>query len=159
MPTKETSKSEHIQEAREELKRADHLLYVSLKYTRTVDVIRSIVLRLISGISLAIDLLLQVAKDKKKIKEIPPQEGLKCELIKKLYKDEKISEMVDFYLMLRKISKAEYKKTNEYRRHVTMIATMEDGILNINMDLIKEYYNNTTSQIDYVENYLYPKKE
>ena len=31
----------------EELKRVDHLVYVSLKYTRTVDVIRSIIDRLI----------------------------------------------------------------------------------------------------------------
>ncbi|MBI2133311.1 hypothetical protein HYU11_01370 [Candidatus Woesearchaeota archaeon] len=148
-----------LQESREDLKRADHLLYVSLKYTRTVDVIRSIVMRLISSIGYSIELLLKNAKDKKKIKEIPPQTGLKCEIVKKVYNDPKITEMVEFYLLLRKISKAEYKKTNEYRRHVTMIATIDKGILDINMDLIKEFYQKTNEYVDYVESITYPKKE
>ena len=31
--------NEYLLEAREELKRLEHILYVSLKYTRTVDVL------------------------------------------------------------------------------------------------------------------------
>ncbi len=148
-----------IHEAREELKRADHLLYVSLKYTRTVDVIKSLIERLLNGLTIAIDCLLQRAKEKKRIKEIPQNLGLKCDLAKKKYNDEKISDMIGFAMMLRKISKADYKRSNEFRRHVTMTAITDSGIVNITLDVIKEYYERTVDYIDYVDNMLYPKKE
>ena len=43
-----------IPEAKEELKRADHLLYVTLKYTRTADVIKNTIHRLLNAIDYAI---------------------------------------------------------------------------------------------------------
>ena len=46
-----------IEKAKEELKRADHLYYVSLKYTKTVDVIKSIIERLINAFDFTIDSL------------------------------------------------------------------------------------------------------
>lgn len=148
-----------MHEAREELKRADHLLYVSLKYTRTVDVIKSLIERLLNGLNVAIDCLLNHAKEKKRIKEIPENHGLKCELARKTYNDEKISDMIGFAMMLRKISKADYKRSNEFRRHVTMTAITDSGIVNITLDVIKEYYERTVDYIDYVDNMLNPKKE
>lgn len=148
-----------MHESREELKRAEHLLYVSLKYTRTVDVIKNLIDRLISGITLVIDYMLEQAKEKKQIKEVPPQIGVKCALVKKLYPDEKVDEMINFYLMLRKISKAEYKRSNEYRRHVTMTATTDTGIVAINLDVIKEYYDKAVQFADHADNLINPKKE
>jgi hypothetical protein len=53
---------ESLSEAFEELKRADHLIYVSLKYTRTVDVIKSIIERLINAYDDAIITLLDKSK-------------------------------------------------------------------------------------------------
>ena len=47
--------SENIENAVSQLKRADHLLYVTLKYTRTVDVIKSIIKRLISAFDFAVE--------------------------------------------------------------------------------------------------------
>ena len=61
---------ELLKDAKEELKRVDHLIYVSLKYTRTVDVIRNVIDRLISSFDFVADGLLQKALDEKKIKEI-----------------------------------------------------------------------------------------
>ena len=43
----------YLDKAKSELKRADHLIFVSLKYTRTVDVIRSIIERLINRLMVA----------------------------------------------------------------------------------------------------------
>ena len=37
--------SEYLVDSKQEINRADHLIYVSLKYTRTVDVIKSIIER------------------------------------------------------------------------------------------------------------------
>ena len=151
---------ESLQAAREELKRADHLLYVSLKYTRTVDVLKSLIERLINCIDLVIESLLKRAKEKKNIKEIPTNQGLRLELVKKVYhSDEKILHIMAFYTTLRKISRAEYKRTNEYRRHVTMIATTDEGVINIDLDIIKEHYEKTVEFTDYVDDMLYPKEQ
>ena len=47
---------------------ADHLLYVSLKYTKTCDVIINLLLRWKNMIELVIDLLVEKAKKQKKWK-------------------------------------------------------------------------------------------
>ena len=64
-----TTMQPFLEDAREEMKRAEHLLYVSLKYTRTVDVIKSLIGRLINAIDATTDKLLDYAVQKKKIKE------------------------------------------------------------------------------------------
>ena len=128
-----------LEEAREELKRADHLIYVSLKYTRTVDVIKSIIERFISCLDFVIDKLLDHALETKLIAEKPTNLGLKGNLVKKVYGD-KVTEMVALYLLMRKISRAEYKKSSEYRRHVTMTATTDEGIHMIDIDKSKELF-------------------
>jgi hypothetical protein len=45
---------EALDESKEELKRVDHLIYVSLKYTRTVDVLRNVVARLLAALDYAL---------------------------------------------------------------------------------------------------------
>ena len=128
-----------LEEAREELKRADHLIYVSLKYTRTVDVIKSVIDRLISCLDFVIDKLLDHAIDKKLISEKPANIGLKSNALKKTYGDV-VTEMVSLYTLLRKVSRAEYKKSSEYRRHVTMTAMTDEGIFTVDIDKAKELF-------------------
>jgi hypothetical protein len=141
-----------LQEAKDELKRADHLLYVSLKYTRTVDVIRNIIDRLINSLEFTISDLLTYAKEKKMISEKPGNMGLMCDTMKSTFKDdEKLLEMVNFFLMLRRISRAEYKKSSEYRRHVSMSVILDEIILNISIDKIKEYYDATVDFVNHAE--------
>src|SRR3989344_3038268 len=140
----------NISKALEEIKRADHLIFVSLKYTRTVDVIKSIIERMITAIDCLMDALFEHAQKKKKIKVLPTAPVVKAETIKKLYYDDvRIVEMMDFYLSLRKISKAHFTKREEYRRHVTMIATLEEGIIEISIDVIKEYFEKIKQFIEY----------
>ena len=150
---------EILQNAREEMKRADHLLYVSLKYTRTVDVIKSMLERLINAIDAAVDTMLDYALKKKLIKEKPENLGLKGDLAKTAFKDPKITEMVDFGMRLKQINRAEYTKSKEYRRHVTMTAITETGIVNVDIDTTKEYYNKTKDYIEYAERMLFGEKE
>jgi hypothetical protein len=139
-------------EAKDELKRADHLLYVSLKYTRTVDVIKNIIERLINALEFTIGDLLTYAKDKKMISEKPANVGLMSDTLKKTFKDdEKIQEMVNFFLMLRRISRADYKKSSEYRRHVSMSVILDEIIINISIDKIKEYYDATVGFVEHAQ--------
>jgi hypothetical protein len=137
-------------DAKSELRRADHLIYVSLKYTRTVDVFQSIIERLINAISFAIDCLIKKAKDNGKIDTVPMSPKLKCETVKKAYNDPKITEYLDFYIMLRKITRSEFTKSNEFRRHVTMSVRFDNGeLLNVTIDKIHEFYEYTKQIVEY----------
>jgi|SRR3989338_2288445 len=144
--------SEYLDNAKEELKRADHLIYVSLKYTRTVDVLKNIIERLINTFDEGINALLEYLKKKKKIKEQPKAILVRCDLIKEKIKDKKINDDLDFYLLLRKIDKAKFTKRLEYRRHVTMIADVDGTFIEVNMDNLKENFKKAQDFIDYIEN-------
>jgi len=56
--------NDYLLEAREELKRLEHIIYVSLKYTRTVDVIVNALTRMVSTFDLIIEAFLEKAKIK-----------------------------------------------------------------------------------------------
>ena len=83
---------------------ADHLLYVSLKYTKTCDVIKNLILRWRKMIETAIEEILKHAKKKKKISSISSNPLGKIEEIKKLFKkDKNFLEVLEMYEMFRKI--------------------------------------------------------
>ncbi len=83
---------------------ADHLLYVSLKYTKTCDVILNLLLRWRKMIETAIDEILKHAKKKKKISSVSPNNVGRIEQIQKLFrKNEEFLEVIELYEMLRKI--------------------------------------------------------
>jgi hypothetical protein len=147
---------DYLDKVKNELKRVDHLLYVSLKYTRTVDVIRSVINRLINAFDFGIEGLLEKVKKRRKTLEIPKQPIKKCDLVKELYADdEKILNFVDFYLELRKIYPAKYTKREEYRRHVTMISELGPGmVVEVGIDKLHEYEKISKEFIEYLEGVL-----
>lgn len=151
--------NQYLAPAASELKRAEHIFYVSLKYTRTVDVIKNLLDRFISCITEINNGLLQVAEEKNKIFEIPDNLGLKAELVRKTYKDEKLDEMLDFYMLLRKLNRAEYKASQEFRRHVTMTVVLDDGVREINLDVSKEYFDKVKGYVEYAVELIDGKQE
>ncbi|MBI4143628.1 hypothetical protein HY486_00065 [Candidatus Woesearchaeota archaeon] len=140
--------NESVSLAYDELKRADHLMFVSLKYTRTVDVIKSIIERLMNAVNYGFEVLLQDAKKKKRISDVPSLHKLRIESVRSLYPE--YASYVDFYLLLRKIDKAEFERTLEYRRHVCMTAVVEGGRLHITIDIVQDYYEKAKEFIDVV---------
>lgn len=150
------SQEESLQLALQELKRADHSIAVSLKYTRTVDVIKSIIERLINTISFALDHLLDSAKAQKKISEIPALPRLKVDVVKKVFaSDRMICDMCDFFLLLRRIDKAKFDRAQEYRRHVTMTAHLDGGEkVEVTIDIISDYFERSKEFLNYVARLL-----
>ena len=147
--------NQFLNNAKEELKRVDHLVYVSLKYTRTVDVIRNIIQRIISSFDFAIQSLLEYAKENKLIDSYPSSPGLRCELLKKIYNNEELNIYLDFYTLLRGINRADFSKREEYRRHVTMIVTLQNGnIIEIKIDTLHEYFNKLKEFLKLVESII-----
>ncbi|MEM4239736.1 MAG: hypothetical protein QXM31_01350 [Candidatus Woesearchaeota archaeon] len=137
-----TSIREALERARQELKRADHLIYVSLKYTRTVDVLKSIISRLIATVEAGIDALLHFAKKEGKIPAVPTLPRLKIEALKKAFaEDHQLKQYIRFYLLLRKLDKAHFERAQEYRRHVTMKAALDENHVEITIDIISDYFH------------------
>ena len=67
---------------------ADHLLYVSLKYTKTCDVIINLLLRWKIMIEMSMDILVERAKKQKKWKPIPDAPRAKLVQLKKIYESD-----------------------------------------------------------------------
>lgn len=143
--------NELIQDSKEELKRVDHLIYVTLKYTRTVDVLLSIVERMIGAYEIAVDALLNHALEAGIVESIPEIPIEKAVLAKKVFESNIVKENMDNYLLFRKLRRIKgYEKSNEYRRHVTMKAIVNDKIVELNIDSITEMYHTIKKFIDFV---------
>lgn len=143
-------------EAKEELKRADHLIHITLKYTRTTDVIISILQRFVSAIEAEMKDILEIAKEKKHITQIEPSPKLKTQQLRKLFKNsEEINILIDFYFLLRRIIKAEHSKKDEFRKNITLYAIDDSGIFaEINAETIKEYFKKVEDLINYMDEYI-----
>jgi len=142
---------ETLHNALSELKRADHSIFVSLKYTRTVDVIKNIIERLINTIDFCFEVLLMHAKNARRIAEIPTIPRLRVDAIRSLYaEDPAIQTFLEFYMKLKKIDKARFDRAQEYRRHVTMTAHLEEGPIEITIDIINDYFDRTKEFVTHV---------
>lgn len=140
-----------IEEARNELKRADHQIFVSLKYTRTADVLRNILERFISCFDYIIEGLLLKKEQLGEIFEIPVSPVAKVNELKRIYADEMLMRMMERYIVYRKLMNAKYKAINEYRRHVAMISEIEGEEVEVNIDNISEYYEEMKEFLKYIE--------
>jgi len=147
--------------AGEEIKRADHLIYVSLKYTRTVDVLKSIIERLMNAFDYGFSALLQHAKDTKKISTVPELQRIKIDVLRKVYSDDAhLMNFIGLYLLLKRINKADFDCSQEYRRHVTMTAHMDDStVIEITIDIISDYFKQTKEFLHHVQNIIKDKEE
>lgn len=100
---------------------ADHLLYVSLKYTKTCDVIINLLLRWKKMIETSISEILKHAKKKKKISFVPTNPVGQIEAARKLFKkDANFQEVMDMYEMFRKVEELRKERIGEFRKNVTL---------------------------------------
>lgn len=134
---------EDTDSARGQLLRADHLFHVTLKYTRTVDVIRNTIQRLMGALDFAIIDALENNKA-----EVPKLLRLRRGALKKLFPRNKIiKEILNFYELLEKIHKADYEVREEYRKHVTLIT----DFLEVDVELLKEYFEKTKEYVIFLQ--------
>ena len=131
---------EYLLEAKEELKRLEHIIYVSLKYTKTCDVIVNLLLRWKKMIETSIDEILKHAKKRKKISSVPTNPVKKIEEIRKLFKkDKNFIKVIDNYEMFRKIEELRKERIGEFRKNVTLKVMYKGEEVNINLEQLKIY--------------------
>ncbi len=142
---------EYVADTVRELLKVEHLVYVSLKYTRTSDVLKNIINR----VSILLDkvwiALLELAKKQGKIEDYPQQPLQMIALVAKLYPDEKILEMIELYKRIRKLSRAEFSAENEFRRQLKMTTVLDDNsVEEITIDSITAQYKQLRDFVSYL---------
>jgi hypothetical protein len=134
---------------------ADHLLYVSLKYTKTCDVIRNLILRWARMIEVCIEEILDHAKSKKKIPKIPKTPIEKVESVRKLFKKNKdFLKVINLYEMFRKIKNLRTEKVGEFRKNVNLKIFYKGKEIDVNLEQLKIYAEILDNFIDNVKKYL-----
>ncbi len=119
---------------------ADHLLYVSLKYTKTCDVIRNLLLRWRRMIETSFESMLIHAKKKKKITAIAANPVGKIEQIRKIFKkNENTLQVIEFYEMLKKLEGLRTERIGEFRKNVTFRIFYKGEEINVNLEQLKIY--------------------
>ncbi|RME54765.1 hypothetical protein D6777_02790 [Candidatus Woesearchaeota archaeon] len=133
--------------ALEELKRVDHLIFVTLKYTRTVDIIRNVIKRLQSSLNFIILDVLEWAQKNGKLEQVPKAPLLRLQYLKKLFpEDKEVLKIVDFYMKIREMLLDEYKKKEEYRKNVAMVTKNYE----INIDKLQKLADETKEYVKYL---------
>ncbi|HIH11631.1 TPA: hypothetical protein HA241_05545 [Candidatus Woesearchaeota archaeon] len=129
--------NDYLFEAREELKRLEHIIYVSLKYTRTVDVILNALHRMISTMEFIIEAFLIQKVEQGEMTALPKSPALKATTLAGLCPDEaQLQKYLTFYAYLKTILKLPYTKREEYRRHVTFVVQLENSTSEIDIDTL-----------------------
>ncbi len=134
---------------------ADHLLYVSLKYTKTCDVILNLIERWRSMIEMAIDALLQKAKKKGMLKKVPAAPKMKVDAMKIVFKKEPIvMQTIETYEFFKRVDNAEKIRESEFRKNV-VLKVMDKGVfVDINLLKLKEYSELFEKFISYVRHFI-----
>lgn len=117
---------------------ADHLLYVSLKYTKTCDVIVNLLLRWKNMIEMSMDVLIEKAK--KKWKPVPDAPRARLIQLKKIYSSVPVVvEVLEMYEFFRDIEKLDKVRESEFRKGVNLKVEYKGQTVNVNLDKLNEY--------------------
>ena len=137
---------------------ADHLLYVSMKYTKTCDVMINLLKRWKIMMDYAFDAILEKAKKNKKIKKIPDAPKLKLDLMKETFKDQpEIMNALNEYQMFKLIDVLKKTKESEFRKGVCLRVIYKMQETAINLDKLKEYADIMENFMNYTKEYLTKK--
>ena len=119
---------------------ADHLYYVSLKYTKTCDVIINLLLRWKIMIELGMNRLIERAKKQKKWKKVSDAPRAKLIELKRIYaKVPEVAQTLELYELFRDIEKLDKVRENEFRKGVNLRVKYKDSEVSINLERLKTY--------------------
>jgi hypothetical protein len=150
--------SEALEKIMKEKISADHLLYVSMKYTKTCDVMINLIKRWKIMIEYSLEGLLDKAKKKKLIKDIPTAPKLKIDAAKVIFKNSsEVIDVVEIYEMFKLIDSLKKSKENEFRKGVCLRIMYREKEIAVNLEKLKEYSEILERFINYTKLFLSSK--
>lgn len=121
---------------------ADHLMYVSLKYTKTCDVILNLIARWKSLIEISFDAILRNKVDAGKIPGMPTNPKQRIEFMKKYFKKyDDIQKVIPVYIFFKRIPDLNKTRSGEFRKNVNLKIIEPTRTTDINMEKLNEYYD------------------
>lgn len=152
------AETEALEKIMKEKISADHLLYVSMKYTKTCDVMINLIKRWKIMMDYSFDSLLDKAKKKKFIKDIPTAPKLRIDTLKIVFKDVlEVKYAIKEYEMFKLIDVLKKTKEGEFRKGVCLKITYKGEETAVNLDKLKEYSEILERFINYVKLFLASK--
>jgi hypothetical protein len=134
---------------------ADHLLYVSLKYTKTCDVILNLLARWKSLIELSFDAILEKRVEDGKIPAMPTNPKQKIEFVRKYFKkSDVVQAVVPLYIFFKRVPDLKKMREGEFRKNVNLKIIEANRTTEINMDKLGEYYEIIEKFVDEVKEIL-----
>jgi hypothetical protein len=130
---------------------AEHLFYVSLKYTKTTDVILNLINRWVMMIDLSIEYILKNAKKTKKIRDIPEAPKARELLVRKISKDSLVLEVMDMYSFFRKLPDLDKIREYEFRKNVALRVVSGNKETKIDMEKLKEWNGKVSDFLSYIK--------
>jgi len=129
-----------ISEIIKEKTSADHLLYVSLKYTKTCDVILNLLARWKSMMEISFDAVIDALIKKKKIPSKPKSPKDRVEFMKKYFKKyPAIQEAIPLYIFFKRVPDLDKQREGEFRKNVNLKIKEAGKITEINMEMLGIY--------------------
>ncbi|MBU3923958.1 MAG: hypothetical protein KJ592_03515, partial [Nanoarchaeota archaeon] len=105
-----------IEEIIKEKTSADHLLYVSLKYTKTCDVILNLLARWKSLIEISFDAILEKKVESGKLDAMHTNPKQRIEFVRKYFKkDEAIQNVIPLYIFFKRVPDLSKTRSGEFR--------------------------------------------
>ncbi len=132
----------------------EHMLYVSCKFTRTVEMIRKIIENIVLGYEYFFHIAykLLVSDEEKMIGDalgVPH----KINALNKVLAERGIFVDLSDYFMLKRILHSDYEKVGEFRKNLCMISYIDGEKYYINIDKLFDYYENLKSACAFMENF------
>ncbi len=135
---------------------ADHLLYVSMKYTKTCDVILNLLARWKSLMELCFDTMLEKQKEEKKIPALPTNPKQKIEFIRMYFKKQKaVQEALPLFIFFKRVPELQKTREGEFRKNVCLKVIEPGRVTEINLEKLKEYSETLERFISEVKLFLH----
>jgi hypothetical protein len=129
-----------ISEIIKEKTSADHLLYVSLKYTKTCDVILNLLARWKSLIELSFDAILEKKVTDGNAPHAPESPKQRIEFVKTYFKkNNSVQEVIPLYIFFKRVPDLEKTREGEFRKNVNLKVIESGKTTEINLNKLSEY--------------------
>ncbi len=129
-----------IEEIIKEKTSADHLLYVSLKYTKTCDVILNLLARWKSLIEISFDAILEKKVEDGRIPVMPTNPKQRIEFVKKYFsRNMVVQDVIPLYIFFKRIPDLHKTRNGEFRKNVNLKIIEPTRTTEINMEKLGEY--------------------
>lgn len=144
-----------IEEIIKEKTSADHLLYVSLKYTKTCDVILNLIARWKSLLEICFDAILENQVEAQKIPAMPESPKQRIEFLRLYFKkNEDVQNVVPLYIFFKRIPGINKTRSGEFRKNVNLKIIEPNKETNIDMEKLGEYYETIEKFMTSIKNIL-----